>query len=178
MGNPIIANDPNKLVWLRLKQLTSVEVCKNLIKEKCARQGAQLDDEIIERKSIGLASAIDSALGYWQEKPTSLNSWVLSRYYALLQLTIAEQVSSPSNLSDLASVQKHTEQGHGLSIWLKDIENPLDYSIYGLKGGHFYSYAKYLGLEPKEWSADRRAKDVSDRALPKCYYKKLIPAHT
>ncbi|EEY99137.1 hypothetical protein VOA_001486 [Vibrio sp. RC586] len=162
MGNPIIANDPNKLVWLRLKQLTSVEVCRNLIKDKCTRQSLSLPEETIDRKSIGLASAIDSALGYWQEKPSSLNSWVLSRYYALLQLTIAEQVSSPNNQSDLASIQKHTEQGHGLAIWLKGIDSPLDYNIYGLKGGHFYSYAKYLGLEPKEWAADRRAKDISE----------------
>lgn len=162
MGNPIIANNPNKLVWLRLKQLTSVEVAKNIIKGKCDRANVSLPEDIINRKSIGLASAIDSALGYWQEKPTSLNSWVLSRYYALLQLTIAEQVSSHNDNSDLASVQKHTEQGHGLSIWLKGIENPLDYCIYGLKGGHFYSYAKYLGLDPKDWSAERRAKEVAD----------------
>ncbi|EEX94062.1 hypothetical protein VIA_001220 [Vibrio orientalis CIP 102891 = ATCC 33934] len=175
MGNPIIANDPNKLVWLRLKQLASVEVCKNLIKDKCNRLGHTLTEEIIARKSVGLASAVDSALGYWQEKPTSLNSWVLSRYYALLQLTIAEQVSSSSNQSDLASVQKHTEQGHGLAIWLKGIENPLDYRIYGLKGGHFYSYAKHLGLAPKVWSADKRAKDDSDlKSSPSISIKELF----
>ncbi|MND32273.1 hypothetical protein D3C81_1045850 [compost metagenome] len=164
MGNPIIANDPNKLVWLRLKQLTSVEVCKILLKEKSKRQDVLLDENLLNKKSIGLASAIESALGYWQEKPTSLNSWVLSRYYALLQLTIAEQVASPSNESDLASIQKHTEQGHGLSIWLKGIDNPLDYKIYSLKGGHFYSYAKHLGLNPKSWSADKRAKDEAELA--------------
>ncbi|MGE8550899.1 MAG: hypothetical protein ACN6NN_08345, partial [Acinetobacter calcoaceticus] len=164
MGNPIIANDPNKLVWLRLKQLTSVEVCKILLREKSKRQDVLLDENLLNKKSIGLASAIESALGYWQEKPTSLNSWVLSRYYALLQLTIAEQVASPSNESDLASIQKHTEQGHGLSIWLKGIDNPLDYKIYSLKGGHFYSYAKHLGLNPKSWSADKRAKDEAELA--------------
>ena len=162
MGNPIIANDPNKLIWLRLKQLTSVEVCKNLIHDKCKRFGVNLDTEIVNNKAIGLASAIDSALGYWQEKPSSLNSWVLSRYYALLQLTIAEQVADPRNTSDLKSVQKHTEQGHGLAIFLKGIENPLDYKIYSLKGGHFYSYAKYLGLTPKVWSADKRVKLETD----------------
>jgi hypothetical protein len=162
MSNPIIANDPNKLIWLRLKQLTSIEVCKNLIHDKCKRFSVSLDTNIINNKAIGLASAIDSAIGYWQEKPSSLNSWVLSRYYALLQLTIAEQVSDPRNKSDLSSIQKHTEQGHGLAIFLKGIENPLDYKIYSLKGGHFYSYAKHLELTPKSWSADRRVKEASE----------------
>lgn len=165
MGNPIIANDPNKLIWLKLKQLTSVEVCKNLLRDKSDRNKVCLDESVLNKKAIGLASAIDSALGYWQEKPTSLNSWVLSRYYALLQLTIAEQVADVKSDADLASIQKHTEQGHGLSIWSKGFTNPLDYKIYSLKGGHFYSYAKYLGLNPKEWSADKRAKELEQLDL-------------
>ena len=162
MTNPIIANDPNKLIWLRLKQLTSVQVCQNLMLEKYNKQGLAGDDLIVEKKAVGLSSAIEAALGYWDETPRSLNSWVLSRYYALLQFTIAEQVSSPKNNSDLASVQKHTEQGHGLAIWLKDIENPLDYRIYALKSGHFYSYAKHLGCNPKKWAAEKRARKMSD----------------
>lgn len=162
MGNPIIANDPNKLVWLKLKQLTSIEVCKNLLRDKSKRNDLCLDESVLNKKAIGLASAIESALGYWQEKPVSLNSWVLSRYYALLQLTIAEQVADVKSNEDLASIQKYTEQGHGLSIWSKGFANPLDYKIYSLKGGHFYSYAKYLGLNPKKWSADRRAKEVDE----------------
>lgn len=159
MANPIIANDPNQLVWLRLKQLTSFQVCRNRLLEKYKNANKKADENIIKHKAVGLSSVIESAIGHWDEKPRSLNSWVLSRYYALLQFTIAEQVSSPNNNSDLTSVQKHTEQGHGLAFWYKGILDPLEYKIYSLESGYFYSYAKFLGHTPKNWSAERKARD-------------------
>ena len=165
MHTLIIANNPSELVWLHIKQLASEQVCLTLIKEKYVTARQEENDTIINKKSIGLSSAIKSALGYWNEKPTSLNSWILSRYYALLQLTIAEQVSNPLNTNDLSSVQKHTEQGHGLAMWHKDIPNPLDFLIYPLINGHFYSYAKFLGLNPKNWSMDKKAKEYSSITL-------------
>jgi hypothetical protein len=131
----------------------------------------KINEEIIFKKAIGISSAIESAIGYWDVKPTSLNAWIVSRYYALLQFTIAEQVASPLNTEDLTSVQKHTEQGHGLKLWSKNIEDPLDYKIYALKYGHLFSYVKFLKFSPDKWSFEKTIKQSSDLDL---YTDKLV----
>lgn len=164
MKKRLVGENTHELVWLHLKRLRSSELCKRVILQKCNEEQITLPAEIIENKAIGVASAVESALGYWKDKPNDLNSWVLSRYYALLQLTIAEQVASVKNHDDLASVQKHTEQGHGLATFNdSSVPFPDGYKVYAIKAGHFYSYTKHLGLNPKQWSMDRRIR-TSDEA--------------
>ena len=51
------------------------------------------------------------ALGYWQSGAQALNAKVLTRYYALLQISIAEELSSPTSRSNLLSIQRRTEFG-------------------------------------------------------------------
>lgn len=153
-----MANNPSEIIWLHIKQLTSEQVSKNLIKEKYHLNGKSINEELLEMKALGLSSSIKNALGFWGERPTALNSWILSRYYAILQFTLAEQVSSCNNNSNLSEIQKHTEQGHGLAIWHKDIDNPLDYIIYPLKSGHFNSYTKFLGFNTQSEYSEKRIK--------------------
>jgi hypothetical protein len=82
----LVAENPQELIWLRFNRLKSVKMCESLIKEKNLQTGQKLDDTIISKKAIGLSSAIESALGYWNSNSESLNAKVLSRYYALLQM--------------------------------------------------------------------------------------------
>ena len=78
---------------------------------------------------------------------------VVSRYYALLQITIAEQVASPISKDSLEEVQKHTEYGHGL-FTLRDPNNsfPHGYFIGVLNSGHFASYCHFREIDLKQFA--------------------------
>src|SRR5258706_14380160 len=106
----LVAEDLRQAIWLRLRRLTSSNVCSRVI---TARK-TDLAADIAMKKGQEVASSIRSALGYWDSQPASLNAKVLTRYYALLQITIAEQVSDPSSAAGLREIQSHTEAGHGL----------------------------------------------------------------
>lgn len=155
----LVADDHNELVWLRFKRLTNSKLCEQLLNDKQIRLQVNLDHEILQRKAIGLASVVDSGLGYWEQNKNRLNSWVLSRYYALLQMTIAEQVASIKNTDDLGSVQRHTEFGHGLATFKSSNNFPSDFLIYAIRSGHFYSYGKFLDIPIKDISLERKIRD-------------------
>src|SRR5258708_11466008 len=85
----LVSENVSETVWLRLRRLTSAQLCEQLL---TARK-SPASSELIRTKSVGISSAIRSALGYWDTKEGGLNSKILSRYYALLQITIAEQIA-------------------------------------------------------------------------------------
>ena len=142
----LVGQNIDEMIWLRLNRLKSVGLCRKILKKRNEKLRAPLDNEIIEKKAIGMSSAIESAIGYLDGQTTNLNSRILSRYYELLQMTIAEQVSAVDNDKDLEKIQKYTELGHGIStIQDPNGEFPNNYYIYILNSGYFYSYAKHLG---------------------------------
>ena len=108
------AENSDEIVWIILNRLKSKNLCEKVIRSKYERKGQTYNDTVGDLKAIGLSSAIESAIGYWEQNSKSLNSRVLSRYYFMLQSTIAEQVCNIANNDDLSKIQKHTEQGHGL----------------------------------------------------------------
>ncbi|NXZ88988.1 hypothetical protein HZI30_18800 [Serratia fonticola] len=154
-----VAADVSGAIWLRLKRLTSSQLCKKIIQKN---HPSLQEDEYIN-KSIGMSSAIRSAIGYWETENGGLNSKILSRYYALLQISLAEQISSGDPKDDLKTVQKHTESGHGL--FTQTIENstfPDNIKIGCVRGGHFYGYAKKIGIEIKKYAAERRPRNAEE----------------
>lgn len=151
-----VAADVSGAIWLRLKRLTSSQLCKKIIQ----KNHPSLQENECINKSIGMSSAIRSAIGYWETENGGLNSKILSRYYALLQVSLAEQISSGDPKDDLKAVQKHTESGHGLFTQI--IENstfPDNIKIGCVRGGHFYAYAKKIGVEIKKYAAERRPRN-------------------
>ena len=159
----LVAEDIRQTVWLRLRRLTSSRLCRQIIS---ARVSA-LTPEVLEAKSEGVAWAVRSALGYWDSNPAALNAKILTRYYALLQISIAEQVASPNAAFDLNEVQRHTEQGHGLST-LSDPSAifPDSYYLACLKRGHFHSYCRYKGIDLGEYAFERRPPRVLSKLNP------------
>jgi len=116
-----------------------------------------LDDTRLGIKADGLASAVRSAIGYWQTATPTLNAKVLTRYYALLQVSIAEQVSSSDPAEDLNSVQRHTEQGHGFAaLQSVDGEFPHNYYVACMQSGHFPAYLAARGLGVSTIAFERR----------------------
>nr|WP_290698422.1 hypothetical protein [Halomonas sp. UBA3074] len=154
-----VADDVSEATWLRLKRLSSSQLCKRVIE----KNSPDLAPDIIEKKSVGMSSAVRSAFGYWDTKEGGLNSRILSRYYALLQITIAEQISSDNPKADLSSVQRYTEYGHGLYTLRKNDGSFPDNMMVGcLKSGHFYSYVKSLGFNIKPYADDKKPRSYDN----------------
>ena len=158
------AQNTDELVWLRLNALRSVKLCENIIKSKLESAANPLiTDEIIKIKAVGLSSAIDSAIGYWQINPKLINAKVLSRYYFLLQMTFAEEVSSVKTIDGLKEIQNQTVNGHGLAT-ISDLARdfPENYYTFILRTGHFNSYAKSLGISTKDYDFEKRPRKFSE----------------
>lgn len=150
----LVAENVLETLWLRLKRLTSITLCRKIIEKK----HRSLSPEIYEKKASDMSWAVRSALGYWETKSGGLNSRILSRYYALLQISMAEQIGSPNPDDNLPSIQRHTESGHGL-FTISDNETssfPSSYFIGCLRSGHYHEYCKHLGIDLSPFIFDRR----------------------
>lgn len=160
-----VADDVPEAIWLRLRRLSSSQLCKRIIE----RHAAALSPDVVEKKADGMSSAVRSAFGFWETREGGLNSKILSRYYALFQITIAEQISSNDPRADLASVQKYSEYGHGLyTLRKQDQVFPENVLLGCLKSGHFYSYVKSLGFNINEYAADKKPRtleEVEDKSV-------------
>jgi hypothetical protein len=151
----LVAEDVRQVVWLRFRRLTSARLCRRIV----GARAPELPSDIADKKAEGVASAVRSALGYWESTPASLNAKILTRYYALLQVTIAEQVASPEAAFDLAEIQRHTEFGHGLATFSRDgLPFPQSLQIAAMKSGHFSQYCRYRKLDVVQYSFDKRPK--------------------
>jgi hypothetical protein len=155
----LVAEDTRQTIWLRLRRMTSSRLCRQIIS---ARANA-ITPEVLDHKAEGLAWAVRSALGYWESNPADLNAKVLTRYYAMLQISIAEQVASPNPKFDLEQAQRHTEQGHGLfTLRQPNATFPDSYHVGSVMGGHFYSYCKYLGINLKQYAFEKRPREWAE----------------
>ena len=166
----LVAENIGEAVWLRFRRLTSSTLCRRTIEARAPT----LPSAVAEQKGQEVASSVRGALGYWQTQPGSLNAKVLSRYYALLQVSIAEQVADPASAADLRKIQSHTESGHGLwAIAAPEGEFPANYRIACQGRGHFYEYCRYKGIDlapntlgrrPDSWeklAEDKRSRTVA-----------------
>lgn len=151
----LVAQDIEKTVWLRLRRLTSSRLCRQIVSRTSTPS-----PEVLAAKAEGVAWAVRSALGYWESRPADLNARILTRYYALLQISIAEQVASPDPSFDLNQVQRHTEQGHGLTTLTEPGASfPASYHIGAMKSGHFYSYCAYRRIDLKPYAFEKRPRE-------------------
>lgn len=154
-----VADDIKEATWLRLNRLTSAQLCTKIIKEN----NPDLHEDIIRKKAEGMSSTVRSAFGYWNTKEGGLNSKILSRYYAILQITLAEQIASKDPKADIGYVQKHTEAGHGLFLFRDEqIKFPENMLIGCLNSGHFTSYLRNLNLPIKQYASEKRPKKRED----------------
>jgi hypothetical protein len=154
----IATTDAMETTWLRFGRLTS----KTLAKRAIALRAAGLEASALERKAEGVASAVRSCLGYWRTPAAALGARVLTRYYALLQASIAEQVASPDPSADLEAVQRHTTNGHGLGVIEESDDFPDKFFVYALSSGHFVAYMKARQHPVTQWALPRRPKAWND----------------
>jgi hypothetical protein len=148
----LVAEDVKEATWLRFRRLTSSVLCRKILTRRASELDSTLPEKLgavlLEKKAAQTAWAVRSALGYWEASHVGLNAKVLSRYYALLQISIAEQVASPSSSSSLEEVQRHTEAGHGLfTLNQPGLAFPAGYYVGAVRRGHFYEYAKHHSID-------------------------------
>jgi len=149
----LVAENLGEAIWLRLRRLTSPTLCGRII----TARAADLKPEVVAQKGQEVASSVRSALGYWQSQAASLNAKVLTRYYALLQISIAEQVASPTSTADLREIQSHTEGGHGLwTIADPSQDFPAGYMVACRNRGHFYEYCRFNGIDVAPFASKAR----------------------
>src|SRR5947209_20401526 len=98
----IVAEDVAEATWIRMRRLTSSALCERMIKQRWK----SLPDHVLRMKAEHTAWAVKTALGYWQAETQSLNARILLRYYALLQITAAEQIASSAKHTGLEKIQK------------------------------------------------------------------------
>lgn len=152
----LVAENVHQATWHRLKRLTSANICERILQDRWP----SLSQESIVIKAVGLSSSIQSAVGYWEAESSALNVRILSRYYSLLQISIAEQVASANISDDLLHIQKHTEQGHGLStIQLPSGQFPGNYMVACLSTGHFPAYCAHRGVDLNGIALVKRPRD-------------------
>lgn len=157
----IFADNLSEVVWLRLKRLSSHQLCAKVIRDRSPTMPA----DALTEKATGMAWAVRSAVGYWETKSGGLNARVLSRYYALLQVSIAEQIAAGDETATLPLIQRHTEQGHGLFTIAADADGfPANYLVGCLKSGHFPAYCKTRKFLVNEFSFERRLRKLSNDA--------------
>lgn len=152
----LVAENISEIVWIRLRRLTSPNLCKRLL----SRRWKSLDGNALTQKSQGLAWVVRSSIGNWDSGGASLNARILTRYYAVLQASIAQQVASEDPDSTLERIQRHTEQGHGLSTIIgSDATFPQNYHIACLSQGHFASHCRALGADLKKYEFEKRPRE-------------------
>lgn len=149
----IYADNLAEVVWLRLKRLSSHQLCGKVI----LGRSPSTPEAALAEKATGMAWAVRSAVGYWETTSGGLNARVLSRYYALLQISIAEQIAAGDETSTLPAIQRHTEQGHGLFTIAAEMDGfPANYLVGAMKSGHFAAYCKIRKLPIDAFSFERR----------------------
>jgi hypothetical protein len=131
-------------------RLKSPITCEKIIRKKKSEQ--ELSNDLITKKAMGVSASIESALGFFNTHDSSLNSIILSRYYFLLQLTIAEQVGSLNNMDSLESIELYTKQGHGIKT-IQDSESvfPFNFFSYIQGSGYLAKYLIFLGITDKSF---------------------------
>lgn len=158
--------NPDEVIKLRFERLSSPRISYNLLKSKNESIGKIKSDALLLRKAEGLSSVIKNALNYLDSSANDLNTKILLRYYALMQLTLAEEVASLKNDSDLSEIQNHTEFGHGLATLNTFKEKTPDFSniyVYILRSGHYYQYLKYLGFNDlKNFTFEKRIRSTPE----------------
>ena len=154
----LVAENVAEAVWLRLRRLTSSTLCQHVIEMR----EPSLPVDVLERKGREVAASVRSALGYWQTQAESLNAKVLTRYYALLQISIAEQLASPASNADLKKIQSHTERGHGLWTIPAGEDFPTSYMVGCQNRGHFYEYCRFRDIDLSHYMLSRARPDSWD----------------
>jgi hypothetical protein len=143
----ILAEEPIKAVWLRIRQLHSVTLAKKLIPARAQEAGAALTEGEINRKAEGVSYAARNAYDYFLAKDASpVSQRVLNLYYGSLAFASAEMLAAPAASKTLEETEAYTKYGHGLYT-IDGADTALGSLVVGItSSGFFPAWMRSMGL--------------------------------
>ncbi len=160
----ILAEEPIKAVWLRIRQLHSVTLAKKLIATRAKEAGAALTDREINHKAEGLSYAVRNAYEYFLARDSSpVSQRVLNLYYGGLAFASAEMLAAPVGSKTLEEIESYTKFGHGLYT-IDGAETTLGSLVVGvISSGFFPAWMRSMGLTTEQ-VPQRKPREYADLA--------------
>ncbi|WP_181438585.1 YaaC family protein [Paenibacillus sambharensis] len=159
----IPTEEPIRHLWNRLDVLASVTGATTFIKRRAEEQGIQLEDDILEEKSRGLAFCIRSAREYFNTKiEGNITSASLAYYYGTFSLLKALLITKIENPLSLKSIEEYTKYGHGLKSYVNEGVFPESEYIIILTNGFFAKFLSIFGYVVRDIGISTRYNTFSD----------------
>jgi hypothetical protein len=160
----ILAEEPIKAVWLRIRQLHSVTLAKKLIAARAQEAGTSLTEEEIDRKAEGVSYAARNAYEHFLAKDASpVSQRVLNLYYGSMAFASAEMLAAPVGSKTLEEIENHTKFGHGLYT-IDGADTALGSLVVGvILSGFFPAWMRSMGLTTAD-VPQRKAREYADLA--------------
>ncbi|MGA3028918.1 MAG: hypothetical protein ABSF98_29615 [Bryobacteraceae bacterium] len=161
----ITGETPLAGIWSRLDQFTSKTLAEKLIRRRATDESFTLTTDI-EKKAEGVAFALRNASDYFRGVPyESLNKRILSLYYGVLALALAEMLASPQGPADLNQVEGFTKRGHGLYAVQTGDFGGLSVGLLGR--GFFRHWLSFLGHDISHLPESRSSTPTTQSDLEK-----------
>ncbi|WP_460233085.1 YaaC family protein [Agrobacterium radiobacter] len=157
----LLSETPIEAIWLRLRQFQSVSLAEKLVKDRAARSGLSLGEEV-KTKAEGLAFSLRNAADYYKaDAARTVSQRILNLYYGTMSFSFAEMLAAPKGPTTLAEIEKATKQGHGLYVIDGENENLSDIVVGALRSGFFGSWLHSLEVDTGGFP-EKRPKKFSD----------------
>lgn len=141
------AETVSEQVWMMIKALKSIEVCKNFLRKRYK----DISSEKLEERAQGIAFLIQNACDYFEKSAsTNFTQRLLNLYYGTLSFIEAELLATSEHYSTLKSVENITKHGHGLYTLLsEEYYNPnnLCIGVLGKNKGLFPTFLENRGYQ-------------------------------
>ena len=143
----ILAEEPIKAVWLRIRQLHSVTLAKKVISARAQEAGVSLSESEIDRKAQGMSYATRNTYDYFVAKDTSpVTQRVLNLYYGSIAFASAEMLAAPTGSETLEEIENYTKFGHGLYT-IDGADTALGSLVVGvISSGFFPAWMRSMGM--------------------------------
>jgi hypothetical protein len=143
----ILAEEPIKAVWLRIRQLHSVTLAKKLIMARLEDAGVSLTQDEVDRKAEGVSYAARNAYDYFLARDASpVSQRVLNLYYGSLAFASAEMLAAPTGSKTLEEIENYTKYGHGLYT-IDGVDTALGSLVVGvISSGFFPAWMRSMGM--------------------------------
>jgi hypothetical protein len=160
----ILAEEPIKAVWLRIRQLHSVTLATKMISARAQEAGTSLSDDEIDRKAEGVSYAVRNAYDYFLAKDAApVSQRVLNLYYGSMAFASAEMLAAPTGSKTLEEIENYTKFGHGLYT-IDGVDTALGSLVVGvISSGFFPAWMRSMGSTTAE-VPQRKAREYTDLA--------------
>jgi hypothetical protein len=144
----ILSEEPIEAIWLRLRQLQSVNLATKLIANRALEHAVYLPTEVMRSKAEGVSYALRNATDYFHAREArTVSQRILSLYYGSLAFAFAEMLADPGGSQTLMEIENVTKQGHGLYT-IDGARDGLEHLIVGIiDSGFFPAWMKAMRVD-------------------------------